>query len=171
MCWRFWLQFLAWSWCFCARGWPFDRVLSLSWNWPQAKASKIVQAPRVIKMFHTMADTFWKTYDYFKVLLPWDTNSTKLVDGRKKPKGNVWEESFVEGEWNRSQLLPAAMPGGLNVSLTMSISVSQKIMGSRNRPPAPWNLNQLRRNLNNLISNGESALISESEHSMCTIHI
>lgn len=97
--------------------WPFDRVLPLSSNTPQARHSRISPTPAVIKMLHTPADAFWKTSDYFKALLPWDKNASKSVDGQKKGKKekkkknntkNVWEERESRLRWNQSQ---ASGPG------------------------------------------------------------
>lgn len=63
------------------------------------KASKASPASRVIKMLHTLADTFRKTYDYFKALLPWQP---KKVSRWAKEK-YVWEERASWLKWNQSQ--------------------------------------------------------------------
>lgn len=51
------------------------------------EASEISQA-RVIKMLHTLADTFWKTHGYFKV--PWDKNAAKKKKKSGKRKRVGW---------------------------------------------------------------------------------
>lgn len=82
------------------------------------KADEISQTPRVIKMLHTLFERRTIIFTYLE---------TKMQQNKEKGGRSELAEGGI-----RVPAHPPAMPGGLNVELTVSISISLRIMGFRN---------------------------------------